>query len=142
MADNGFVFGAYTHCAWPAAAPSWGGKITVPDPSGRSFLFSLINATGRAARFSLRHQPSAVQLRPDGVFFGAHTQEAKGAMQAYANFILMYDARAANHRGCNCTLAISADSSYQPDDADAQCDETFLAEQQHFAAEEIEVYEL
>ena len=133
MAGNSFVFGAYTHCSWPAA------EGIVADPSGKSFLFSLINASGNAVRFSLREKGRAIRLT-DRICFGASKYE-DGKETGYANFILMHKG-AADQKDANAANDCERHNTpYQPDDG-AVCGETFLAGQQHFAAAEIEVFQL
>ena len=82
MKGNGFVFGAYTHCQWPAA------DSTVADLSGKSFLFSLVNETGKAVRFSLRDKDRAIEVHDDGIFFGA-TKVEGGMQTGWPNVVLM-----------------------------------------------------
>lgn len=128
------MFGAYTHCAWPAA------KGIIADPTGKSFLFSLVNKADKAVRFSLRDKNRAMQLSRGSVCFGSDKVE-DGKATGFPNFILMFkgaadqkDANAANDSKRNGT-------PYQPDDGRV-CEETFLAGQSYFAAEEIEVFQL
>jgi len=89
VAGNNFVFGAYTHCKWPAV------NGIVADPTGKSFLISLVNASGKAVRFSLRHKERAVELHGRGVFFGS-LEVAHGLEIAHPNFGLCFEGRAAN----------------------------------------------
>ena len=131
-ADNGFVFGAYTHCRWPAV------NSVVADPTGKSFLFSLVNGSGSAVRFSLRDKDRAIRLS-DCISFGAEKYEGDKTT-GYPNFILMLKG-AADQKNANAANALAADKAYQPDNGQA-CDATFLAGQQDFAAEQIEVYQL
>ena len=53
VAGNGFVFGAYTPVKWPHDAAAL--CAFVHDPSDCTFLFSLVNAQGRAVK--LRSKP-------------------------------------------------------------------------------------
>ena len=131
---NGFIFGAYTHCAWPAA------NGIVGDPTGRSFLFSLVNKADKAVRFSLRDKNRAMQLSRSTVCFGSDQVE-DGKTTGVPNFILMFK-RAADQKNANAANDSKRDGTpYQPDDGRVR-DETFLAGQQYFAAEEIEVFQL
>ena len=52
MADNGFICGAFTPVRWPADAATRHDHVA--DPSGRTFLFSLVNAHGRAVKLRLQ----------------------------------------------------------------------------------------
>jgi hypothetical protein len=115
---SGFVFGAYTHCAWPTA------NGTVADPTGKSFLFSLVNKTGKAARFSLHDKDRAIQLS-DWVGFGAKQKDGK--VTAYPNFVLMLKG-AADQKDANAANPINSGKAYQPDDGQER-DDTFLAGQ-------------
>ena len=137
VAGNGFVFGAYTHCAWTILV-----SAIVADPSGRSFLFSLVNATGKAVRFSLRHQDSAVQLAGRCLSFGSYVEDANGAVLARPNFTLMHAGRAVDRAQGNFARAIDALSSYQHHDGIDDYSDSFLAGREYFAAAEIEVYQL
>jgi hypothetical protein len=132
---NGYVFGAYTHCAWPA------GNGVVADPTGKSFLFSLINKTGKAVRFSLEDKERAVQLG-SGISFGAGKYE-DGQRTGLSNLTLMLKG-AADQKDANLALIVNANKAYQPDDAALKCIGTFFefAGEHRFSAEEIEVYQL
>ena len=135
MAGNNFVFGAYTHCKWPAA------DAVVGDPSGKSFLFSLINASSKAVRFSLREKGRALQLTRTRVRFGASSGSGHG-QSGWPNVILMHDGRAADEACGNCANDVDGGAADQPDAAAFACDITFLAGQEFFAAAEIEVFQL
>jgi hypothetical protein len=130
--DSGFIIGAYTHCTWPAI------QSIVADPTGKSFLFSLVNASGKAARFSLRDKDRAIQLG-DCVSFGADKYE-DGKATGFPNFMLMYKG-AADQQDANAANLVNANKPYQSDDGRVR-DTTFLAGQKYFAAAEIEVYQL
>ena len=133
MAGNNFVFGAYSHCSWPAV------NRTVADPTGKSFLFSLVNASGQSVRFSLRVKDRAIDLA-ECVSFGAEKYEG-GKTTGYANVLLMHTG-AADQKGANCANHPKNHSApYQTDDGTV-CDINFLAGQQYFAAAEIEVFQL
>ena len=131
---NGYVFGAYTHCAWPAA------KGIVADPTGKSFLFSLVNANGKAARFSLRHTERAVEGSAYGLFFGAIKMQG-GRQTGWPNFALMGRGIAADQNDANRANLVNIMAAYQPDDGQV-CNGSFLPGQESFAAEEIEVFQL
>ena len=121
------------HCSWPAA------NSTVADPTGKSFFFSLVNASGMAARFSLRDKDRAIRLAGGGISFGTWKYEG-GKETGYPNFMLMHEG-AADQQDANCANPINANKAYQLDDGQV-CDNTFLAGQWHFAAAEIEVFKL
>jgi len=134
VADNNFVFGAYTHCTWPSAADA-----VVADPTGKSFLFSLVNASGTAVRFSLRDKDRAIRVA-GSVSFGAGKYE-DGKTTGFPNFILMFKG-VADQKDANCSNhPKNHGAPYQTDD-DTVCDETFLAGQKYFSLEQIEVYQL
>ena len=131
---NDYVFGAYTHCAWPAA------KGVVADPTGKSFIFSLVNNTGRAARFSLRDKDRAIRLS-DYILFGSQKFE-NGKVTASANFMLLIQGAA----DVTSNIAYSKEDNlhaapYQPDDGAVYNPDLFAGEQ-YFAAAEMEVYQL
>jgi len=133
VAGNNFVFGAYSHCSWPAV------NRTVADPTGKSFLFSLVYAGGSAVRFSLRDKDRAIQLS-GSVGFGADKWQ-DGKATGYPNFILMYLGRSADEKDANAANHPVGDTPYQADGG-AVCDDTFFAGQRLFAAAEIEVFQL
>jgi hypothetical protein len=64
VADNGYVCGAYVHIGFPTMNGALGypnnERIYFPDPSQRTFLFSLRNAHGRAFRLRLSSDAGAV----------------------------------------------------------------------------------
>ena len=142
MAGNNFVFGAYTHCSWPAVIR------TVADPTGKSFLFSLVNVTSETLIFPLRDKARAVSLAVRGVCFGADKFK-DGKTAGYPNFILMLNGAAdeKDANGANDPVEhgtpYQADDAYLPEDHDGQmCDATFFAGEALFAAAEIEVFQL
>jgi hypothetical protein len=133
VAGNSFVFGAYTHCRWPSA------KGVVADPTGNSFLFSLVNASGKAVRFSLRDKDRAIQ-HCGAICIGAAKYE-DGKPTGYSNVLLMHKG-AADQKDANAANDPKQHGTpYQLDD-DAECDDTLLAGQHFFAAAEIEVFQL
>ena len=121
------MFGAYTQCPWPQYSDRVG------DPSGKSFLFSLTNAAGKAARFSLHNRDEAFGLTADlGIYFGMFR----------ANCILYHQGKAANMAAGNTANSAHKGSAYQPDDGDFTRGLDFFAGSKFFAAADIEVYEL
>lgn len=134
MKDNGYVFGAYTHCAWSAV------KGTVADPTGRSFLISLVNADDQTARFSLKAKDRATDVHGRGILFGTIKMEG-GKQTTWPNLVIMDKGLAADQKDANIANSINATRAYQPDDGQTR-DATFLAGQSYFAAEEFEVFQL
>ena len=132
MAGNNFIFGAYTHCRWPSS------QATVADPTGKSFIFSLVNGSGKAARFSLQDKDRAIRLA-GALGFGTEKYEGDKAT-GFANILLMFTG-AADQKDANAANPMDANKAYQPDDG-YERDDTFLAGQQYFAAAEIEVFQL
>lgn len=134
MPGNSFVFGAYTHCSWPAAI-----DVVVSDPTGKSFHFSLFNASGKAAHFSLHSKDRAIQVS-DGIGFGGDKFEG-GKATGFPNFILMYKGRSADQQDGNCANSANGIKAYRTDTKSAR-DLNFLAGREFFAAAEIEVFQL
>jgi len=133
--DNNFIFGAYTHCAWPAV------RGTVADPTGKSFLFSLVNKADKAVRFSLRDKDCAIELG-DCICFGADKYE-HGDLAGFPNFIIMHmNNGAADKVDASAAFSVNSKKAYQPDDAAQLCDNNFLAGRQRFTLSEIQVYQL
>ena len=146
VAGNGFVCGAYTPLSWPADAATHRGHVA--DPSGRTFLFSLVNAHGRPGKLRLKdsHREKALNFRGSGYGPG---------FGSGADLRLMWNANSASHvQGCS-----AQQNSFKLDqeaDADAglppirfASDKTLLAGDDgrgqvfcDFAAVEIEVYQL
>lgn len=128
--SNGFICGAYTPVQWPKdPKPS---SVWVQDFSGRTCLFSLVNAHGVPIKLRLKLSGSA--LNPNaryGATFGdlrlAHLDKAADAAD-----------------GCSAqTYAFEIDSAASPGlPAGLKYDETLLAGASHFAAVEIEVWQL
>lgn len=129
---NNYLFGAYNHFSWPVD----GG--TVADPTGKSFLFSLLNANGKAVRFNLRDNYRAIRLC-SGIHFGP-AKFKDGKTTLCTNIALMSNGRAADERAANTAVSWeeNADGECEADDADLE----FLVGQKFFAAAEIEVYQL
>jgi hypothetical protein len=59
VAGNGFVFGAFTPLSWPSIASF--ASASGYDQSGRTFLFSLANAHGRAVKLRLKNREAPAQ---------------------------------------------------------------------------------
>ena len=128
--DGGFIIGAYTHCKWPAAS----GRVA--DPTGKSFLFSLVNADGKAVRFSLRDKDRAIELG-SGINFGGFYREG-GKVVGWPNFILMHKGQAADQKDANFAFDPKEHgAAYQSGDGD----DIFFCNQ-YFPAEKIEIYQL
>jgi hypothetical protein len=73
VARNGFICGAFTPLSWPADAGTRDDNVA--DPSGRTFLFSLVNAFGRAVKLRLKStaRSAALMLQHNwGPVFGTH----------------------------------------------------------------------
>ena len=138
MAGTGYIFGAYLACAWPAAEDN---KV-IPDPSARSFLFSLVNKDNKPVRFTLRDKDRALLvLNSSGICFGGAKMEGDKAV-SLPNLLLMRDGRPADDSQGNWAIdSARYNSAFQPEDGTV-CDQTFLAGSQYFGAEEIEVYQL
>ena len=132
---NRYIFGAYTHCSWPAV------KGIVGDPTGKSFLFSLVNASGQAVRFSLTDKDRAIRLA-SCVSFGADKYE-DGKLVGFPNFVLMIKGQAADQKNANFAYSQKDHGApYQHGHVHGEvCDGTFFSGQ-YFQAEEIEVYQL
>jgi hypothetical protein len=66
VAGNGFVCGAFTPVSWPADAATRDGFVA--DPSGRTCLFSLVNAHGRPVKLRLKaaHRKKALSMKGGG----------------------------------------------------------------------------
>lgn len=119
------MFGAYTHCIWA------NGDRGVADPSGKSFLFSLVNDVGRAVRFPLRNNKVAVALPSGGgVHFGLNG----------TNFALNFQGAATDDDRGNTAGSLSKNSSYLPDRT-IVCGIDVFAGSEFFAAADIEVFE-
>ena len=137
VADTGYVFGAYVACAWSAI-----GDHPVPDPSGRSFLFSLVNKENKAVKLTLHDKDHVLQVTADkSIRFGGIKMEG-GKQVSWSNFILMFNGRPANDAHGNVANdTVIANCAFQPMGVTI-CDDTYLAGSDYFAAEETEVYQL
>ena len=141
MADNEFVCGAYTPVSWPADNSHYS---HVADPSGRTFLFSLVNAHGRAVKLRLAdgQHHSALNLTGAawGPGFGADLRlmrekaanESNGCYASPYSFELDEDSERAAGLP---PIPFAYDKALLAGDGSG-CFGTF------FAAAEIEVYEL
>jgi len=140
---SGFVLGAFTPPRWPAD-PSVKGHVA--DPSGRTFLFSLVNAHGRAVKLRLKpgEQKSAI-----GCYGAAHGPIFGGAV----DLRLMWCAAADQPMGCLSRPLNSCFEIDQQTEAEAgrppipfRYGRSLLAggerKKPFFAAAEIEVYQL
>jgi hypothetical protein len=149
-ARTGYVFGAYTAVDWPNQPANDAPAVTVSDPSGASFMFSLINEYDRPFRLSLIDRERAICVHPtDGPSFGAHVYDADGKRVKFGNLYLMTAGRAANASYGNWSIDHSFGvNAYQIDEwAGAKPIgfdpyEYTLAGQDRFAAAEIEVYSM
>lgn len=134
-ADGSHVFGAYTHCSWPAADDT-----VVADPSGKSFLFSLVNADNQPVCFSLRDKNRAIRMGINGIRFGH--QKRVGESEALSNLCLMVSGCAANEDQGNFVCDFDHPlSAYQADGGKA-INGNFVAGDVYFAAAEIEVFQM
>ena len=133
--DSGFIIGAYTHCTWPAV------RCVVADPTGKSFVFSLVNASGKAVRFSLRDKDRAIRLAGCVCFGAEKFEDAK--LVGFPNFVLMIKGQAADQKNANFAYSQKDHGApYQHGHVHGEvCDGTFFSGQ-YFQAEEIEVYQL
>ena len=132
MQGSGFVFGAYTHCAWPAAA-----RGVVADPSGRSFLFSLSNKDNHPLRFSLKDKGRAIHVTGNSVMFG----KDKGQSSVFCNLCLFHGLAANADKG-NFVFDLDNPLSAYQADGGAPVAHNFVAGDVYFAAAEIEVFQL
>jgi hypothetical protein len=100
VAETGYIFGAYTAVAWPKQPTAGSSPMSVPDPSGSSFLFSLVNAYGRPFRLSLVDRSYAVSVSAtNGPMFGGRILGADCKVVKYSNLVLMLYGEAANESG-------------------------------------------
>jgi hypothetical protein len=151
-AGTGYVFGAYTAVDWPNQPAKGASRVIVSDPSGASFLFSLINAYDRPFRMSLIDRECAICVDPlSGPMFGTDVRGADGWVK-WSNLDLMKCGMPANVSHGNCARCASARScikqAYQLDEwasvppIDFDPDDYTLSGQSGFAAAEIEVYSM
>ena len=131
-ARTGYIFGAYFACAWPDEADD----VAVADPSGRSFLFSLINTQKKAMKFPLHDKELALQVNDSAVYIGGIKWEGDKQMSMPTVAFM--------RSGCTGGVANSPDAgAFQPATAAvATRNETYLAGSQLFLEEEVEVYQL
>jgi len=145
VAGNNFIFGAYTPVSWTADAATRRGSMA--DPSGRTFLFSLVNAHGRAVKLRLKDSQHRSALNLIGAAWGP-------GFGYGADLRLMWKKAANESDGC-CTYP----SSFELDEDSERAaglppipfayDQTLLAGDDgkgkpwvDFTAAEIEVYQL
>jgi hypothetical protein len=145
VAGNNFISDAYTPVSWPTNAATH--KACVADPSGRTFLFSLVNAHGRAVKLRLKDGQHNNAIKLNGATWGP------GFGGGADKRLMRY--RAANENdGC-----LAAPASFELDQESERAaglppipfvyDNTLLAGDRGgfmfggcFAAAEIEVYQL
>ena len=143
VAGNGFVCGALTPVCWPDDASS----KNVSDPSGRTFLFSLINTHGRPVKLRLKDGDCTFALCLHGGWgpgFGGG-----------ADLCLMQQGRPANSNNGCCVYPESFELDHAAESAAGlppipfAYDKTLLAggdgqeeEYVEFAAAEVEMYQL
>jgi hypothetical protein len=147
VAGTGYVFGAYTAVDWPNQPAKGAPEVIVSDPSGASFMFSLINRYDRPFRLSLIDRECALSVdSTDGPTFGADVY-ADGRPPRVCNLRLMYEGKDANEAGGNCANPHFANMAYQLDawagapPIGFKLDHTTtLVGSTFFAAAEIEVY--
>ena len=97
VAGSGFVCGAYTPVSWPADAATRDEHVA--DPSGRTFLFSLVNAHGRAAKLRLKAGQHRYAINLNGAAWGP-------GFGSGTDLRLMLG-KAANQSGGCCTYPLS-----------------------------------
>jgi hypothetical protein len=149
VAGTGYVFGAYTAVDWPNR-PADDLAVTVSDPSGASFMFSLINEYDRPFRMSLIDRERALCVDPtNGPMFGGAIADAAGKKVKFCNLLLMFNDKDANEANGNVSNdALHHDGSYQLDAWEGappigfKLDNTTLAGRKYFAASEMECYSL
>jgi hypothetical protein len=120
--------------------------VNVPDPSGSSFLFSLVNAYSRPFRLSLQDTTRALSVDSNfGPNFGGEVRDADGETVKFCNLVLM-NGKSANEIGGNFSNDHDHSYAYQLDPwkgappAGFKLDQTTLAGMEYFAAEEMECY--
>jgi hypothetical protein len=149
VAGTGYIFGAYTAIDWPNQPARGTPPSNVPDPSGASFLFSLINAFQRPFRMSLVDRSCAVRVTSAcGPCFGGQVEDADGERVKFCNLLLMRNGKDAKDSRGNASNDAGADMAYQIDawvdgpPVGFTLNRTTLAGVHHFAAVEIECYSL
>ena len=113
----------------------------VSDPSGCSFLFSLVNKDNKPVRFTLQDKERVLHVWSSGIRFGGRKMEGDKQV-GWPNFALMHKSHPFNDgRGNVANNTARHKCAFQPEGA-VVCDSTFLTGSQDFGAEEIEVYQL
>jgi hypothetical protein len=143
VAGNGFVFGAFTPLSWPADNSLCS---HVADPSGRTFLFSLVNAHGRAVKLRLKEAQRDKALTAYG--------SGNGPCFGNSDLCLMYGKAATDPQGSygrpdSFELDHETEAAAGLPPIDLAYDKSLLAGDDGkgqanvcFAAAEIEVYQL
>jgi hypothetical protein len=146
-ADTGYVFGAFTAVPWPNRPADGSPPVNVPDPSGSSFLFSLINKYKRPFRLPLVDRSSAIYMdSSDGPAFGGYAEDAHGKTVKFPNLVMMSRGKAAHDRDGNFSNRHDGRATYQLDASEGappagfKLDPTTLAGTECFGAAEMEVY--
>jgi hypothetical protein len=146
-AGTGYVFGAYIAVSCPNRPAPGNPAVNVPDLSGASFMFSLINEYQRPFRLSLTDRTRAIRVNPSaGPAFGGQNNGADGKMVKFSNLMLMFNGKDANDSCGNGSNDAGAAMAYQLNawasgpPIGFKLDSTTLAGQQYFAIEEMEVY--
>jgi hypothetical protein len=149
VSETGYIFGAYTAVDWPKKPTAGSPPVNVPDPSGSSFLFSLVNAYDRPFRLSLLDASRAMRVGDtDGPMFGGEVEDADGKTVKFSNLLLMHLGKSASDAAGNCTNDHAHREAYQIDawedapPAGFKLGQTTFAGKQYFAAAEIECYSL
>ena len=146
-AVTGYISGAYVAVDWPKP-PAGKPRIVVPDPSGTSFMFSLINEYNTPFRMKLADNTRALTVGGGPPSLGGKVTDAAGKAIKHCSVMMFYDGAANTSRGMACN-PFGADVAYQLDEssfeggrspAGFELDNSTLAGSQFFAAAEIEVY--
>ena len=147
-AGSGYVFGAYTAVSWPKSPIR--GKVTVADPSGTSFIFSLVNKLNHPLKLNLIDNTRAIELSEQEAKFGGTHWEGRKLLK-YSNLVLFYWGKQLNENNGVCYNAprVNEQQAYQFDQLtfpnsqhDFSKDYTIFGGRKWFAAAEMEVYSL
>jgi hypothetical protein len=143
-ADTGNLFGSYIAVSWPKRPKRY---LSVPDPSGLSFMFSLNNKYKRPFRLSLVDRSRAISVDPTcGPMFGGEVVDDDGHVVKSCNLMLMQNDEPANETESNGSNHHDDDAAYQLDTwlvappIGFTLNDTTLAGTKYFAADEIECY--
>ena len=145
---NGNLFGAYIAVNLPNR-PADGQPDVNVAPSGKSFMFSLINAYGTPFQMNLVDRTRAIRVG-GGPSFGGEVVDESGKTIKFSNLMMFFNGAANTSRGMCCN-PFDADVAYQLDElsfvggrapAGFSLDETTSAGSREFAAAEIEVYSI